>query len=151
MSRWKLTLRSGPKVERVRAESLGRGARNALEMHARATANTERLAAVDVHVRRYEPADQVALRAELRGPGVIAGGVDVRGDGSVAAWTGRVRRRELTPADGESPYEALRGAVQSTSVEAVAPQPARVLAPVGHPALQGDSRQNFGEWSMTSR
>jgi hypothetical protein len=112
---WKLTLRAGPKVERVKADSLDE-ALDALELHARATANTERRAAVDVHLRRYEPADQVALRAELRGPGVAAG-VDVRGDGSVAAWTGRVRRRELKPVDGESPYEALRTAVQSTRVE----------------------------------
>jgi hypothetical protein len=115
LSRWKLTLRSGPKVERVKAESLDE-ALDALELHARAAANTERLAAVDVHGRRYEPADLVALRAELRGPGVMAG-VDVRGDGSIVAWTGRVRRRELTPAEGESPYDALRAAVQSTSVE----------------------------------
>ena len=112
---WKLTLRAGPKVERVKADSLDE-ALDALELHARATANTERRAAVDVHLRRYEPADQVALRVELRGPGVAAG-IDVRGDGSVAAWTGRVRRRELKPADGESPYEALRNSVQSTSVE----------------------------------
>jgi hypothetical protein len=115
LSAWKLVLRAGPKVEKHRAGSLDE-ALDALEMHARAAANTERRAAVDVQVRRYEPAEQVMLRAELRGPGVAAG-VDVRGDGSTVAWTGRVRRRELTPQDGESPYEALRGALQSTSVE----------------------------------
>ena len=115
MSRWKLTLRAGPKVERVKTDSLEE-ALDTLELHARATANTERLAPVDVQVRRYEPDALVALRAELRGPGVNAG-VDVRGDGSVAAWTGRITRRELVSADGESPFEALRSAVQSTSVD----------------------------------
>ena len=69
--------------------------------------------AVAVHV---EPGDQIAVRAELRGPGVKAG-VDVRGDGSVEAWTGRVRRREIAAQDGETPYEALRRAVQSTKVD----------------------------------
>jgi hypothetical protein len=115
LSAWRLTVRTGPKVERVHAESLDE-ALDALELHARAAANTERRAAVDVQVRRYEPADQVAVRAELRGPGVAAG-VDVHGDGSVAAWTGRVRRRTVEAQDGESPYEALRRALQSASVD----------------------------------
>jgi hypothetical protein len=110
-----VTVRTGPKVERVPAETLDE-ALDALELHARAAANTERRAPVDTHVRRYEPGDQVAVRAELRGPGVNAG-VDVRGDGSVGAWTGRVRRRPILAEDGETPYEALRRAVQSTSVE----------------------------------
>jgi hypothetical protein len=115
LSGWRVTVRTGPKVEHVAAETLEE-ALDALELHARAAANTERRAPVDMRVRRYEPGDQVAVRAELRGPGVKAG-VDVRGDGSVGAWTGRVRRRALDPEDGETPYEALRRAVQSTSVE----------------------------------
>ena len=115
MSRWRVTVRTGPKVERVPAETLEE-ALDALELHARAAANTERRAVVDTRVRRYEPGDQVAVRAELRGPRVDAG-IDVRGDGSVEAWTGRIRRRALVPADDETPYEALRRAVQSTSVD----------------------------------
>jgi hypothetical protein len=113
LSRWKVTVRTGPKVEREKAETLAE-ALDAVELHARAAANTERRAPVDTRVRRYEPGDQVAVRAELRGPGVNAG-LDVRGDGSVDAWTGRIRRRSLTPEDGETPYEALRRAVQSTA------------------------------------
>lgn len=110
-----MTVRTGPKVERLRTESLSE-ALDAVELHARAAANTERRAAVDLRLRRYEPGDQVAVRAELRGPGVAAG-VDVHGDGSVAAWTGRLRRRAVAPQDGESPYDALRRALQSTSVD----------------------------------
>ena len=70
----------------------------------------------DVRVRRYEPGDLVAVRAELRGPGV-SGGVDVLGDGAVTAWTGRIRRKAVDPQDGQSPYDALREALQSTSVD----------------------------------
>jgi hypothetical protein len=111
LSAWRVTVRTGPKVERVHAGSLDE-ALDTLELHARAAANTVRRPAVDVHVRRYEPGDLVAVRAELRGRGVIAG-IDVRGDGSVAAWTGRVRRRAVEPGDDESPYEALRRTVSA--------------------------------------
>jgi hypothetical protein len=115
VSGWRITIRTGAKVERVRAESFDE-ALDAVELHARAAANTERRAPVDMRVRRYEAGDQVAVRVELRGPRT-AGGVDVRGDGAVQAWTGRVRRRPLTPEDGDSVYDALRRALQSTSVE----------------------------------
>jgi hypothetical protein len=108
-------VRTGPKVERLDAGTLEE-ALDAVELHARAAANTERRAPVDTRVRRYEPGDQVAVRAELRGPRMNAG-VDVRGDGSVEAWTGRIRRRAIEPGDGETAYEALRRAVQSTKVE----------------------------------
>lgn len=117
MSAWRVTVRTGPKVERVRTATLEE-ALDALEFHTRAAATAERRGAVDVRFRRYEPADQVAVRAELRGPGRVRAGFDVRGDGTVEAWTGRVRRARVEPEDGESPYEALRRELsQSTSVE----------------------------------
>jgi hypothetical protein len=112
---WRVTVRIGPKVEKVRAETLEE-ALDAVELNARAAANTERRAAVDTRVRRYEAGDQVAARVELNGRGVAVG-VDVRGDGGVQAWTGRWRRRPLELEDGETPFEALRRVVQSTSVE----------------------------------
>ena len=113
MSRWRVTVRTGPKVEKERYDAL-EAALDAVEMHARATANTERRGAIDVRVRRYEARDQVAARVELSGLGVAVG-VDVRGDGAVQAWTGRWRRRPLALEDGETVYEALRR--QTTSVE----------------------------------
>ena len=116
MSTWRVTVRTGPKVERVRAATLEE-ALDALEFHARAAATAERRGPVDVRFRRYEPADQVAARAELRGPGRVRAGVDVRGDGAVEVWTGRVRRTRVEPQDGDSAYEALRRVLQSTSVE----------------------------------
>jgi len=55
-------------------------------------------------------AQLVAARIELKGASQPAG-IDVRGDGSLVAWTGRVRR---TPLEGRDALEALR---QSVSVE----------------------------------
>ena len=115
MSSWKVTVRNGPKVERQEAATLGE-ALDLLEAETRVAATTARRGTVDLRVRRYDPADQVAARTELRGPGTRAG-FDVRGDGSVQAWTGRVRRRLVEPEGRETPFDALRRTVQSTSVE----------------------------------
>ena len=110
---WHVVVRAGPRVQKQRAGSLDE-ALELLETETRVAANTERRGEVDVRVRQYSPADQVAVRAELRGPGPRAG-FDVRGDGSVQAWTGRVRRRLIEPEGDETPYDALRR--QMTSVE----------------------------------
>jgi hypothetical protein len=112
---WQVIVRAGPRVQKQRAGSLDE-ALELLETETRVAANTERRPDVDVRVRRYSPADQVAVRAELRGPGPRAG-FDVRGDGSVQAWTGRVRRRLVEPESDETVSQALRRALQSTSVE----------------------------------
>src|SRR5262249_37336073 len=112
---WKVTVRIGPDVEKVRADTLDE-ALDAVELHGRAASNTERRGTVDTRVRRYEAGDQVAARVELTGRGVAVG-VDVRGDGGVQAWTGRLRRRPIELEDGETPFEAVRRIAQSTSVE----------------------------------
>ena len=120
MSAWTVTVRTGPKVERVPATTLEQ-ALDVLETETRAAATTTRLGTVDLRFRRFAPADQVATRAELRGPGrwrpAVRAGIDVRGDGEVEAWIGRVHRAVVAPERGETPYDALRRELQSTSVE----------------------------------
>jgi hypothetical protein len=59
-------------------------------------------------IRRIDPARIVVARLELSGPRGLRVGIDVRGDGSSEAFTGRVRRRVLEQRRGESAYEALR-------------------------------------------
>jgi hypothetical protein len=112
---WQVVVRSGPRVQKERAGSLAE-ALELLETEARVAVNTARRPEIDVRFRRFTPSEQVAVRAELRGPGPRAG-FDVRGDGSVEAWTGRIRRRVVEPEGDETVYEALRRALQSTSVE----------------------------------
>jgi hypothetical protein len=77
----------------------------------------EREAGADGHaaggtlIRRIDPVRVVVARLELSGPGGLRAGVDVRGDGSSEAFTGRFRRRVVEQRDGESSYAALRRAL----------------------------------------
>jgi hypothetical protein len=117
---WRVVVRHGPHVEKLRCETLPE-ALDALEERARAVAGGPRLDTVDVRVRQYSAADQIAARAELKGPQrlrpFIHAGIDVHGDGSLVAWSGGVRREAIRMVDGETPFAALRRAVQSTKVE----------------------------------
>jgi hypothetical protein len=62
-------------------------------------------------MRRMQPVQQVVGRLELAGPGRLRVGVDVRGDGSSEAFTGRLRRQLLDQGRRESAYDALRRAL----------------------------------------
>jgi|SRR5215207_5145827 len=117
---FRLVTRNGAKVTRERAETLGE-ALDLLERYGRGLAAQPRRKEVDLRFRTFAPADQVAARVEMKGPQrwrpAVRAGIDVRGDGSVAAWTGGTQREPVEPEAGESPYDALRRALQSTSVD----------------------------------
>jgi hypothetical protein len=114
---YRVILRRGPRVERLRADSLDQ-ALALLDVRVRAAAAGPPLPAVDLKVRHFEPVQQIAARAELRGPGRLRAGIDVRGDGTSEAWTGRLRRVLVARERGEDAVAALRRVLaQSTSVE----------------------------------
>jgi hypothetical protein len=111
---WRVTVRRGPRVERWTAADLGEALERA-ETEARAAASGPGLGDIDLRARRYEAGDRVAARVELAGPQRwrpdVRAGLDVRGDGSVLAWTGGAARSELVPEDGADAYAALRRAL----------------------------------------
>jgi hypothetical protein len=108
-----LTIRQGPKVTRERYAELEE-AIGAVEEHGRALERGADARPVGGSlIRRIEPVQQVVARLELRGPGRLRAGVDVRGDGSSEAYTGRVRRRLVDQKTGEDAYGALRRELRS--------------------------------------
>jgi hypothetical protein len=103
-----LTIRQGPKVTRERYTELEEAV-GAVEEHGRELERGADARPVGGSlIRRIEPVQQVVARLELRGPGRLRAGVDVRGDGSSEAYTGRVRRRLVELRAGEDAYGALR-------------------------------------------
>jgi hypothetical protein len=102
-----LTIRHGAKVTRERhrdlAEALGAIEERGLELEHNAHSQPRG----GTLMRRLDPVQQVVARLELSGRGLRAG-VDVRGDGSSEAFTGRMRRRLVEQRRHETPYQALR-------------------------------------------
>jgi len=110
MARYTLTVRRRGAVDRDRHDLLD-DALAALEARLDDLVAAERRGAARGLGRDYAPVQQVALRGEISGPGGLRGGVDVRGDGSAEAYTGRLRRRLVERRPGETAYEALRRAL----------------------------------------
>ena len=103
-----MTIREGGKVRRSRYAALDE-ALDAVEASARDLSDDANARAVDIKiVRKFDPVQQVVGRVELAGPGRLRAGVDVRGDGSVESYTGRLRRQLIEQQADESAYEALR-------------------------------------------
>jgi hypothetical protein len=111
---WRLTIRNGSQVDRERHDD-GDEAFTALEAALRPLAASTHRGATRVFGREIEPVQQVVARAGLSGPGGARGGIDVRGDGSAEAWTGRLRRGLIEQLPKESAYDALRRTLDSRS------------------------------------
>jgi hypothetical protein len=111
---WRLTVRAHHRVERVGFDDLHR-LLDELERRGRELAASPGSRPVDVKVKRFDVAQQVYARLELRGPErwlpSVRAGVDVRGDGSSQAFRGGWRRRLLEPGAGEDGFAALRRAL----------------------------------------
>jgi hypothetical protein len=103
---YKLTVRRRGRTERKRYGSLPE-ALTALEARLDELGPRERRDTERALARELEPVQQVAVRGEIAGRGV-RGGVDVRGDGSLEAYTGRWRRTLIVSEPGETAYDALR-------------------------------------------
>jgi hypothetical protein len=109
---YRVVVRSGPRVARLEAGSLD-AALELIEARARGLARGPGRESVELRYKTFEPVQQVAHRIELSGPRRVHAGVDVRGDGSIEAWTGRLRRRVVEQEKGESPYDALRRTLEA--------------------------------------
>jgi hypothetical protein len=107
MAAYRLKVRVGSKVERSRHDALDDALRE-LEGRAAELQRTAKGRTIDLKVRRFDPVQQVTARLELSGPGGLRVGLDVRGDGSLESWTGRLRRQLIEQRGGESPVDALR-------------------------------------------
>jgi hypothetical protein len=103
---WRLTVRAGSQVERARVDSLEE-ALFAARKHVVELEPSARREPARAFLREVAPDEQVAARIELRGPRRRRGGVDLRGDGSLAAWTGLVRKSVVEPERGEDALGAL--------------------------------------------
>ncbi len=115
---YRVTIRVGPKVVRSRHDSLAEAV-DALERELTTLGPAGRRGTQKVLAREFEPGDQVAARGELSGPSrlrpAVSAGADVRGDGSIQAYVGRVRRSLVAPKRRESPFDALRRELRASA------------------------------------
>jgi hypothetical protein len=110
MAAYIVTVRRRGVTDRDRFATLGE-ALDGLEARLDALSRPQRRRAERGLGRSYEPVQQVAVRGELAGPGRLRAGIDLRGDGSAEAFTGRWRRERVERRAGETAYDALRRAL----------------------------------------
>ena len=109
---WKVTIRHGSSVGREKFASLDEAieeARRRVDQIRR----EDRLPPLSV-LRDFSPDEQVQARIEISGPGLIRtpeGGIDVMGDGSVIAYTGAIRKRQIDADSLDEAFEELGSAL----------------------------------------
>jgi hypothetical protein len=111
---WRLTVRHGSDVEHSGFDDLGEAVatmrRRALEIRA------EGSAAPISGLRDFGPGEQVHARLQLAGRGLIrkpVAGVDLRGDGTFVPFSGAIGREELDPTEYDTPFDAVREALET--------------------------------------
>ena len=106
-----VTIRVGPKITRTRHAEL-RDAIDSLEVQLTTLGPAARRETRKALTREYGPEAQVSARGELSGPSrlrpSVRAGADVRGDGSIEVYRGKVRRELIAAERGERPFDALR-------------------------------------------
>jgi hypothetical protein len=109
LSRYRLTVRQGPRVTREKFEDLD-SAIEAMELRAKEIRAAGPLRPRKM-LREFDPEVQVAGRVEVSSGGLLRrgadAGVDVMGDGTLVAFRGGVRRMELDPGR-DGPFAAVR-------------------------------------------
>jgi hypothetical protein len=113
---YSVMVRVGPQVTRKRVPTLD-DAIDLLEIELRALGPKALRKPAKAFAREIAPVAQVSARGELSGPGrlrpSVRAGADVRGDGSIEAYVGKVRRDVVKQRRGESPFDALRRVLAS--------------------------------------
>jgi hypothetical protein len=106
-----VTIRVGPRVTRERVPTLA-DAVDVLELRLTTLGPDGRRGTVRAFAREFEPVAQVAARGEIAGPSRlnprVRAGADVRGDGSVEAYRGKVNRELVELERGEDAFDGLR-------------------------------------------
>jgi len=106
-----ITIRVGPRVTRERVPSLA-DAVDVLELRLTRLGPEARRPRARALAREYDPIALVAARGELSGPGRlnprVQAGADIRGDGSIEVYRGKVRRELVAVEAGEGAFDALR-------------------------------------------
>ncbi|MFY9263953.1 MAG: hypothetical protein WAO61_00775 [Solirubrobacterales bacterium] len=119
MARFEMTVRDGPRVSRIRGDSIDE-LFLAVELHVELLSGRADAKPATALFREFEPIEQVVARVEIsRRRGRFGrrdrAGIDVRGDGSVEAYRGRANRKLIEPWPGESAVTALRRAFDADS------------------------------------
>jgi hypothetical protein len=120
MANWTLKIRDGSQIERTGFTDLDKALR-ALERRLKELEPSSHREDVHLLKRKIDASRLVAVRAEVSGPRRIMpafrGGIDLRGDGSMEAFTGRSRRTLIEQGSRESPTQALRRAATKAAAQ----------------------------------
>jgi hypothetical protein len=107
MAGYKVKTRHGPSFERQSFDDLDAALGGVEQATQRILDGPSARTVSPPLMRDFEPAQQVLGRVELSGPDRLRAGIDVRGDGSMVAFVGRLRRSEIEVRSGENAIRAL--------------------------------------------